>query len=377
MEPSLQNDPDTGIMNRSHDQTYTRPDTDFRPVRGPQVHLVILDGTMSTLRPGCETNAGLTYRLMQQIGRGVSIYYEPGLQWQDLSTLRDVAEGRGINRQIRRAYGYLAARYRDGDTVFLMGYSRGAYAVRSLAGIIDRVGLVTRHHATERNITLAYRHYQTAPDSDAARAFAAAHCRASVPIEMIGVWDTVKSLGINAPVLWRLSVARHAFHNLALGDCVKRGRHALAHDERRVVYRPVLWDDDPARPGRIVQMWFRGSHGDVGGQLGGRHFARPLSNIPLVWILEQAQDAGLPLPEGWQAQFPRDAAARSIGTWAGWGELFVTRRRRVIGRDASERVHDTVLPTPERAMAGGESVRARLIDPPPRASGDLHHDAGG
>ena len=60
--------------------------------------------------------------------------------------------GRGINRQIRRAYGYLASRYRPGDKIYLFGYSRGAYAVRSLAGVIDRIGLLRPEHATVRHI---------------------------------------------------------------------------------------------------------------------------------------------------------------------------------------------------------------------------------
>ena len=294
---------------------------------------------MSTLDPGRETNAGITYRLARETGRQVSIYYEPGLQWDSWRGLRDVMVGRGINRQIKRAYGYLASRYREGDTIYLMGYSRGAYAVRSLAGIIDRVGLLARAHATERNITQAYRLYEQRVQGEAAEAFRAAYCRAQTTIEFVGVWDTVKSLGINAPVLWRLSAARHDFHNHDLSDCVKRGCHALARDETRVVYRPVMWQSDPARGDQIRQMWFRGSHGDVGGQLGGRDASRPLSNIPLVWMLDEAADMGLPLPEGWRARFVQDASAPSIGTWAGWGKLFVSRRKRVVGLDPSEQLH--------------------------------------
>ncbi|QUJ78005.1 DUF2235 domain-containing protein [Sulfitobacter albidus] len=295
---------------------------------------------MSSLAPGAETNAGLTYRLAQEMGPRISIYYEPGLQWQDWTALGGVIAGKGINRQIRRAYGYLASRFRPGDRIFLMGFSRGAYAVRSLAGIIDRVGLLRAEHATERNVRQAYRHYECGGTARAA--FTRAHCATDVPIEMIGVWDTVKSLGINAPVLWRLSVARHAFHNHHLGGCVKRGYHALALDETRVVYRPVMWESDPARPDQIEQVWFRGSHGDVGGQLGGRHAARPLSNIPLVWMLARAEASGLPLPEGWAARFAQDITAPSIGTFAGWGKVFVTRRKRVVGGDPSERLHESV-----------------------------------
>ena len=113
-----------------------------------------------------ETNAGLTFRLLcERRGQrnGQSLYYEPGMQWEGWAQALDVMQGRGINRQIRRAYGFLASHYRPGDRIFLFGYSRGAYAVRSLAGVIDRVGLLRHDQATERKVQLAYRHYQMRP----------------------------------------------------------------------------------------------------------------------------------------------------------------------------------------------------------------------
>lgn len=332
-------------------------------VRGHTTHVIILDGTMSSLSPGCETNAGLTYKLLSESRSDVSVYYEPGLQWSHWRRAGDVIMGRGINRQIRRAYGYLASRYKPGDRVFLMGYSRGAYAVRSLAGIIDLVGLLRADHATERNIRDIYRHYECTPDSDAARIFAKAHCHDDVPIEMIGVWDTVKSLGINAPILWRISAPRHAFHNHHLGASVKHGYHALARNETRVAYGPVMWDSHGDWKGHLEQMWFRGTHGDVGGQLGGFEDARPLSNIPLVWMLDKAKGCGLPLPDGWHDRFVQDALAPSMGTWRGYGGLFITRRARRVGLDPSERVHPSVSeaarsPTPSWWRAAWPGTRA-------------------
>lgn len=310
--------------------------------RGSTIHVIILDGTMSSLEPGCETNAGLMFKLLGEMGRDVSVYYEPGLQWSHWRRAGDVVFGRGINRQIRRAYGYLASRYRPGDQIFLMGYSRGAYAVRSLAGVIDMVGLLRADHATVRNIRDIYRHYECTPESEAAKIFADVHCHQKVEIEMIGVWDTVKSLGLNMPVLWRLSAPRHAFHNHHLGHLVKHGFHALARNETRVAYAPVMWETPSDWSGDLVQMWFRGTHGDVGGHLSGAHASRPLSNIPLVWMLERAEACGLPLPEGWAARYPQDPKAPSIGVFKGFGRWFITRRARKIGFDPSERVHPSV-----------------------------------
>ncbi len=300
---------------------------------------------MSSLEPDHIGNAGLLFQLLHEMGRSANrrLYYEPGMQWE--GWLRGVAilEGRGVAPQIRRAYGWLASGYREGDRIFLFGYSRGAFAVRSLAGVIDRVGLIRRDCATERMVTLAWRHYERAPDSPAAQAFAKAHCHLEAPIEMVGVWDTVKALGLRLPFFWMFSPDRHGFHNHHLGSSIRHGFHALALDETRLAFEPVMWDCPPGWEGNVEQVWFRGAHGDIGGQIGGFHAARPLGNIPLVWMLERAEALGLALPEGWRVRFPCDAEAPMVGTWRSWGKAFLWRRRRVVGRDRSERLHPTAV----------------------------------
>ena len=319
------------------------------PSRQPISHVIILDGTMSSLVPGRETNAGLTYKLLS--GRkGISLYYEPGIQWTDWNSAVDVMMGRGINRQIRRAYGFLASRYRPGDRIYLMGFSRGAFAVRSLAGVIDMVGLLKPEAATERNIRDIYRHYECTPCSDHAKAFAQRHCHSSVSIEMIGVWDTVKALGLSLPILWRLTEPRHKFHNHHLGGSVRNGFHALALHETRMVYEPVLWDRPEEWGGRVDQVWFPGTHGDIGGQLSGFEPARPLANVSLVWMLERAEACGLTLPQDWRKTYQVDAMAPSVGSWRGFGKLFWLRRRRRVGANPSEHNHPTVAERANRPM---------------------------
>jgi len=309
--------------------------------RGPLTHVIILDGTMSSLEPGEETNAGLAYRLLCETDSSarLSIHYEQGVQWTGWRNMLDVVEGRGIEQQIRRSYGFIASRYEPGDRIFLFGYSRGAYAVRSLAGLIDQVGLLKKHYATERHMRDAFRHYGSDSASRASQVFSKRYCHPTSPIEAICIWDCVKALGLRLPVLWRLTEKHHAFHNHHLGPSVKAGFHALALDEKREAYAPVLWESDPAWHGTLVQMWFRGSHGDVGGHLGGVEAARPLSNIPFVWMMDCAQSCGLDLPDGWQADFPQEPDAPSVGTLNGWGKIFLLRKSRVIGRDPSEHIH--------------------------------------
>ncbi|MHC0054382.1 DUF2235 domain-containing protein [Actibacterium sp. D379-3] len=318
--------------------------------RQPITHVVILDGTMSSLAPGCETHAGITYKLLREVPAvQVSLYYEAGIQWQDWRRAHHVITGRGINRQIRRAYGYLASRYHPGDRIILMGYSRGAFAVRSLAGVIDRVGLLRSEHATERNVRQAYRHYQAGAGGNASRAFGAAYCHDGAEVEMLGVWDTVKALGVRLPVLWKLTERDHAFHNHTLGPMVRRGYHALAMDETRQIFAPVLWECPPDWNGRVEQVWFRGCHGDIGGQLGGFEPARPLANIPLVWMLSKLEACDVALPQDWLGRFPCDPQAPSVGSFRSWGKLLLARKRREIGRDPSEILHPTAHAAPPQA----------------------------
>ncbi|MFN3215927.1 MAG: hypothetical protein ACE367_05495 [Acidimicrobiales bacterium] len=103
--------------------------------RGARDHVVILDGTLSSLEPGYETNAGCLYRLLQEVGGDLSIYYESGLQWSDWRSASDIAVGRGINRQICRAT------VRRGINHALVGYSRGAMPC-GFAGAHTMLGLL-------------------------------------------------------------------------------------------------------------------------------------------------------------------------------------------------------------------------------------------
>lgn len=313
----------------------------------PRTHVVLLDGTMSSLKRGFETNIGLTYRLLQELGpeHELTLYYEPGIQWRGLRRASEVIAGVGINRQIMRAYLFLARNYRPGDRIFLMGYSRGAYAVRSLAGLIDTLGLLKSAQVNEAALERLYHLYRTAPDGAEAQAFRA-RCHERVAIDMVGVYDTVRALGFR----WPFVAQAQPFHNHRLGPIIRQGRHALAMDETRAAFKPVLWDVPEERRGEIVQMWFRGSHGDIGGQLDGWRRGRPLSNIPLVWMLSEAEACGLALPRHWRSRFLTDAKAPSVGNSSGWGRIFLRRRRRVIGRDPSERIHPSAMP---RARSAG------------------------
>lgn len=313
---------------------------------------------MSSLTPGFETNIGLSYRLLSELNHdpNLTVYYEPGIQWRGWRRMHEVIAGIGINRQIRRAYLFLARNYQPGDKVFLLGFSRGAYAVRSLAGLIDRMGLLRPAQISEESLARVYELYREDPHSAAAKSLKETLCRPEAPITFIGVFDTVRALGVRWPILWRFTGVAHPYHDHTLGASTAIGRQALALHETRDAYTPVLWDVPETRLCEhagsgscdIVQMWFRGTHGDVGGQLSGRMASRPLSNIPLTWMLGEAEAAGLPLPQGWRVRFAVDPLAPSVGAFAGWSKIFLDRSRRAVGEDPSEVIHPSARAAAER-----------------------------
>ena len=327
----------------------------------------VSDGTLSSSRPRLRTNAGIFAALLAEAGhyRRQMPGYDRGVQGQGWERLLNAASGLTINLSILRGYAFLACRYRPGDRIFLFGYSRGAYAMRSLAGMIGQVGLLRAEHATERNIAIAFRHYEANGHSRTREAFRRAFCHKQVAIEMLGLWDTVAALGLPYPGLSRLAPMATEFHDHALGPHIRHGYHALALDEDRRMFRPILWRRSEGWMGRLEQGWFPGSHADVGGEV--KHFmaARPLANVPLNWMLRRAHRHGLILPKGWDSRFPEDVAAPSAGTWRSLGRALILRHLREVGNADGEFLHPSV----EARMAAlpgymPRQLRARL----PRAA---------
>ncbi len=322
----------------------------------PINQIVLLDGTFASLTQGRRSSIARIHALLSgdygPLPAPVGLCYEPGQQWEAWRTLPQLAMGAGLETSICEAYAWLARKWRPGNPLFFFGYSRGAFGVRSLAGMIGHVGLLKPAHANHRNIARAWQLYRQGGAGRPQR-LDPALCHDQVPIRMIGVFDSVTALGIRLPLLWMLTEPRFRFHDSHLGVQVEHGVQALALDETRAAFQPLIWDSSHAQ-GRVEQMWFRGCHPDIGGQLSGLEYARPLANIPLVWMLSRAEAFGLPLPQGWRDHFPRDATAPSIGSWRNWGKAFLARAPRLAGADPSEALHQTVpRPYPGPALLTG------------------------
>lgn len=231
--------------------------------------------------------AGLLARLAADGGEQIPLY-DKGVGTHLLDRVSGGFFGYGLTDNIREAYRGLAERFRPGDRIFLLGFSRGAYTARSLAGLIRKCGILRQ--PDEQRVRQAYDLYRdktTHPDADAARAFRQRHSH-ETRIRFIGVWDTVGNLGIP---LSGVPFGRDYFqwHDTALSGIVDYACQALAIDEHRRDFAPALWNARKPENLDVEQRWFIGAHANVGG--GYRHDRLP--NLPLAWMQRKAAAAGL------------------------------------------------------------------------------------
>lgn len=308
----------------------------MQPDAPPFCQVVLLDGTFASLTEGqCSSIARIHALIVNQ--PGVQLHYAPGQQWAAWRTVPQLISGQSLDDSILSAYAWLARHWRPGNPLFLFGYSRGGIGVCALADMIHRIGLPRPEHATADTIAAAWQHYR----HETGARLDPALCHPEVPVQMLGLLDMVMSLGLRLPFSRTISEPRFRYSNGHIAPNVRRGAHALALDETRQAFAPVLWAGDQADE-RVEQMWFRGCHSDIGGQLGQFEAARPLANVPLVWLLSQAEKLGLPLAAGWQKALPCDTQARSVGSWRSWGKIFLMRAARQPGLDISELLHASV-----------------------------------
>lgn len=321
----------------------SEPQKDHTASHKTRNHIVIIDGTQSRLGQDEETNAGLLFKMFRETldPKQTTLWYHPGIQGHGFWNWVTIASGWGMNQLIYDGYAQLASNYRPGDKIFLFGFSRGAYAVRSIAGMIGIVGLLRAQNVTERNLQFAFRLYESQASKTACETFQSIHCHTNPKIEMIGVFDTVKALGLPYPILTYLAPMATEFHSTNISAPVESGYQALALDEDRTAYRPVIWDTDENWKGHLEQVWFKGAHADIGGHVWKYPRSRPLSNIPLIWMGENAQKHGLSLPENWQSRFPTDVNAPAVGPNAGIGKFFLLRTKRRQGEKPFEYMHSS------------------------------------
>jgi uncharacterized protein (DUF2235 family) len=228
------------------------------------------------------------------------------------------AFGKGLSENVTACYRFLVDNYNDpnsdgdGDQIFLFGFSRGAFTVRSLAGFIRNVGILKPEHADK--IDEAYARYRNPgddwhPSGPRATEFRARYSRDVPNIRCVGVWDTVGSLGVpTRGAIGSYTRKKYGFHNVALSGRVENAFHALAIDERRKPFAPSLWEvpesDRLKSPQqRVEQVWFAGVHSNVGGG----YPDSGLSDVAFLWMMERAGECGLVFDDAFVRQAVRAA----------------------------------------------------------------------
>lgn len=268
----------------------------------PKCLVVCCDGTWNTpdqkdrgqVRPSNVAKTALTLAPRSRDGREQVLYYDRGVGtggWWD--RLVGGAFGHGLGRNIKSAYRFLVKHYEEGDEIFLFGFSRGAYTVRSTAGLLRNCGLLRREHA--QRLGEAYRLYrrrdpQSHPESFEARIFRRMYAQ-TVRIKFIGVWDTVGALGIPLDGLRLVNrLLGLEFHDVKLSSYVEHAYQALAIDEKRRPFRPAVWERQAHSAHQTLeQAWFAGTHSNVGGG----YADTGLSDLAFMWMKERAEACGL------------------------------------------------------------------------------------
>jgi uncharacterized protein (DUF2235 family) len=288
--------------------------------------VVCLDGTNNRFGDS-ETNVLRIFRMSTRDPAHQIAYYQPGVGTiapeQVLGHVRqlflralDSATAWMLQRHVSSAYRFLMRHWEPGDEIFVFGFSRGAFAARVLCGMLFKVGLL--HAGMEEMLPFAWREYRRERDFKRAATFRRIFSR-RVRVKFLGVWDTVSAVGTP----WR----PRRFDYTARNRDIDVVRHAIALDERRVMFAQNQWTAKPTPGQDVRELWFPGVHSDVGGGYAPGDDA--LSLISLAWMLGEAQAAGLHvdpaiatgifLPRGDAAQpfSASDALARMTATHHG------------------------------------------------------------
>ena len=251
------------------------------------------------------------------------------------------AFGVGVVENAVAMYRFLLYNYVPGDEIYLFGFSRGAFTVRTLVGFMEHVGLLKKkddYYVPE--MFALYEVGAVEASAEWAKAFRNSSRMACPPIKFVGVWDTVAALG--APgVLGRIfNDEDYDFHKIGLSNSVLTAYHALAIDEHRATFEPMLWRRPAGWNGMLEQAWFCGAHSNVGGS----YKPDGLANEALHWIVEKAELQGLEFDKHVLEKYEPHFASRLVDSMnAMYRVLGKTDRKIGDHQDHGEVLHQSVV----------------------------------
>jgi uncharacterized protein (DUF2235 family) len=240
------------------------------------------------------------------------VQYIEGIGTGDSEKIRGGGFGYGFSTNVKDGYRFIVCNYEPGDEIFIIGFSRGGVVAICISAIICGVGIIKREHI--HMITKIYNWYaskspDTSPGSARTKEFRKQYTWGGEEIKFLGIWDAVDSVfghfttGGFSWIIYSIyetifgqNKSRLFFHDNRLSSRILSAYHALAADERRWQFRPVLWqlsytqslrNQESKNKGETLpygERWFRGVHCNVGGG----YPATGLSDSALEWIAEMA-----------------------------------------------------------------------------------------
>lgn len=259
----------------------------------PKNIVVFSDGTGQEGGKGANTNIYKLFNIIEDRTQQQISFYDAGLGtgWRKIS---GNVSGAGISKNIIECYTFIFENFEAGDQIYLFGFSRGAATVRSLSSFIHYFGIIPK--SRPELIKQAYKIYEISDDNERkkkASEFVARHHTMWTRIRFLGCYDTVAALGLPikplSVLINKIPGMQHKFHNFRLNESVENAYQALAIDDERETFHPVLWDADTLDYQTIKQVWFCGMHTDVGGG----YDEQDLSDVSFVWMKNMAVNHGL------------------------------------------------------------------------------------
>ncbi|KAJ5928330.1 hypothetical protein N7466_007286 [Penicillium verhagenii] len=323
-----------------------------KPLRDQRRLILCLDGSWQSSNHGEKNIASNIAKLSRAIascdkygedGKEIQqiVYYDAGVGTGNSAPNEDASKtakllamtqkifegtfGRGVEENVCEAYNFLVSNWLPGDEIYIFGFSRGAYTARAVAGLVCNLGIcfpdmmddwwVTYDEYKNRELPkkvtkppnnavandAVHMHYQVARESLPPSVETKKNWRERfykpVPIQVVGVFDTVGALGWPSNVVMSVEQtndAKYGFHDTDLHENVKHAFHALALDEHRKAFPPTLWTLPEGVSTKLRQCWFPGYHINIGGGSNDTmdHYGdmESMANLSLVWMIDQVRE---------------------------------------------------------------------------------------
>ena len=290
--------------------------------------VIFSDGTGQEGGKGNNTNVYKIFNIIEDRTANQIVFYDPGLG-TGFKKITGNLSGAGISRNILQCYEFLFNNFEVGDSIYLVGFSRGSATVRSLSSFVHLFGILPK--SREDLVKTAWKIYKINnfdKRNKKAQAFISKNHTIWTKIKFIGVFDTVAALGVPinfiSNVMDKLPFFHHQFHNFDLSECVENAYQALAIDDERKTFHPLIWNPKVLSYQKLKQVWFAGVHTDVGGG----YKEHNLSDIPLVWLLQKAAKNGLRIYQNHKVEISQDANGEMHNSREGFpGFMFLKKER--------------------------------------------------